>query len=134
MGSRIKQPPCPTEYQEQVSVISWCRGRAAITGDRRLELVHGDSSGVRVPIGCAMKMKRAGAIKGWPDLFLPVGSSTKSFKWHYGLFIELKRRRGGVVSDEQKEIHELLREQGYKVEVAKGAEEAISVISDYLRL
>ena len=125
----------PTEYQEQVTVISWCRGRAAITGDRRLELVHGDSSGVRVPIGCAVKMKRAGAIKGWPDLFLPVPCESQHGQYYCcGLFIELKRRRGGVGSKEQKEIHELLREQGYKVEVAKGAEAAISVISEYLGL
>ena len=132
---KAKQPPCPTEHEEQVHVISWCRGRAAITGDRRLLLVHGDSSGVRVPIGCAMKMKRAGAVKGWPDLFLPVPCESQPGQYYCcGLFIELKRRRGGVVSSDQQAVHDLLREQGYRVEVCRGAEEAIRVISDYLGL
>jgi hypothetical protein len=133
---KAKQP-IPTEHEEQVHVISWCRGRAAITGDRRLELVHGDSSGVRVPIGCAVKMKRAGAVKGWPDIFVAVPcidwTGVEQVEYH-GLFIELKRQRGGVVSQEQKAIHELLRDQGYRVEVCSGAEEAIRVISDYLGL
>jgi hypothetical protein len=50
------------------------------------------------------------------------------------LFIELKRRRGGVVSLDQQAVHDLLRDQGYRVEVCRGAEEAIRVISDYLGL
>ena len=143
----FKQPPCPTEHEEQVLVCSWARGYAKIHNDYRLELLHGDSSGVRVPIGCAVKMKRAGAIKGWPDLFLPVPTVVKKQditvdgkvqftlnSGFYGLFIELKRLRGGVVSQEQKEIHEALRAQGYRVEVCRGAADAIETIKEYLGL
>ena len=117
---------CPTEYQEQCAVIAWSRMMAATT-EPRLALLHGDASGVRVPIGCAVKMKRCGAVKGFPDLMLPIACGV----WH-GLFVELKRRRGGVVSPEQRTVHSMLQEQGYRVEVCKGADEAIKVISDYL--
>ncbi len=133
--TKPKSPPCPTEYDEQRAVIDWCRQYARFSGFEKLALVHGDSSGVRVPIGCAMKMVRAGAIKGWPDLFVPVPLESQPGQYHCcGLFIELKRRQGGVVSREQKEIHRLLRKNGYRVEVCKGSDAAIQAIIDYLGL
>jgi hypothetical protein len=131
MGSRIKQQPCPTEYQEQCAVIFWARVNSL--NDKRLLLLHGDSSGVRVSIGTALKMKKAGNIKGWPDLFLPVPCESQHGQYYCcGLFIELKRRRGGVVSSDQQAVHDLLREQGYRVEVCRGADEAIAAIREYL--
>ena len=129
----IKKLPIPTEFEEQCKTIKWAR--MATLFDSRLNLLHGDSSGVRVPIGCAVKMKRAGAIKGWPDLFLaaPIISwnGNEQVEYH-GLFLELKRRKGGKVDPEQAEIHRLLREQGYRVEVCHGSDQAIKVIMDYL--
>lgn len=59
-----------------------------------------------------------GMLVGVPDLFLP------SFQ----LFIEMKKREGGVVSKEQQECHERLRGFGYIVVVAKGAKEAWNAI------
>jgi hypothetical protein len=123
-----------TEYEHQAAVIRWARTMAA-AGESRLDLLHGDSSGVRVPIGCAVKIKAAGAIKGWPDLFLPV-PEVDPFKPFLtaGLFIELKRSKGGRLTVEQSMIHRRLREQGYRVEVCLGAEEAIKCLKDYLGL
>ena len=117
---------CPTEFQEQAAVVRWARCLAD-SGDDRLKLLHGDASGVRVPIGCAVKMKRAGAVKGWPDLFLAV----KTFDFN-GLFVEMKRETGGVVSKEQKYLHLLLRQQGFAVVVCRGAYEGICAIRNYL--
>lgn len=122
-----KTIPCPTEYQAQCAVIKWAR--VASLQDVRLELLHGDSSGVRVPIGCAVKMKSAGSIKGYPDLFLPVKTPVYS-----GFFIELKREKGGVVSPEQNSIMARLRLEGFRVEVCRGADEAIRAIRSYLGL
>jgi hypothetical protein len=59
-----------------------------------------------------------GMLKGCPDLFLP----------EFNLFIELKRRDGGVVSAEQIKVHDLLRSYGYKVEVCHGAKIAWETI------
>ena len=61
-----------------------------------------------------------GMLKGCPDLFLP----------EFGLFIELKRRDGGVVSAEQLKVHKILRNYGYKVEVCHGAKEAWQAIEN----
>ena len=65
-----------------------------------------------------------GMLKGCPDLFLP----------EFGLFIEMKRRDGGVVSLEQKKVHEWLRHLGYKVEVCHGAKEAYETVCKYKKL
>lgn len=61
-----------------------------------------------------------GMLKGCPDLFFP----------EFNLFIELKRRDGGVVSLEQKKVHKILRNYGYKVEVCHGAKEAWQAIEN----
>lgn len=63
-----------------------------------------------------------GMKKGCPDLFFP----------QLKLFIELKRRDGGVISNEQKECHKMLRECGFTVEVAHGAKEAWEVIKNLI--
>ena len=64
---------------------------------------------------------------GFPDLFLPIPIA----KWH-GLFIELKRIKGGVVSPEQKDWIAFLQEQGYGAVVCKGWLEARNTLVDYL--
>lgn len=66
----------------------------------------------------AMKLKREGVKKGVPDIFLP--------EWN--LFIEMKRKKGGVVSKEQKEVMEKLEKAGYKCLVARGFEQAKEII------
>lgn len=129
-----------TEYEEQCAVIRWARAMAETGQEPRLALLHGDSSGVRVSVGAAVKMKRAGAIKGWPDLMLAVPQtgviygSEKRLPYYVwlGLFLELKRRKNGVISPEQATIHKLLRDQGYRVVVCKGSDEAIDTIKVYL--
>ena len=61
-----------------------------------------------------------GMLKGCPDLFIP----------EFNLFIELKKRDGGVVSEEQLKVHKILRSYGYKVEVCHGAKEAWQAIEN----
>ena len=89
-------------------------------------------------IGTRVKAKRAGMDSAWPDLALYVpkylGNNGGQLNeiWCHGLLIELKRLTGGTVSPEQKAMHELLRAQGYRVEVCRGADAAIKCISEYL--
>jgi len=131
----MKKLPVPTEYQEQRAVIAWARNMAEMLQDGCLAMLHGDATGVRVPIGCAVKMQAAGAYRGFPDLFLPVALESAPGQYYCcGLFIELKRRKGGVVSNEQRAVHDFLRRQGYAVEVCRGSDEAIDVIKVYLGL
>ena len=75
----------------------------------------------------AARFKAEGVKAGVPDLFLPVPRGKA-----HGLFIELKRRKGGRVSKEQAIWTISLQAQGYRAEVAKGWEEARDIIIEYL--
>ncbi len=72
------------------------------------------------------KFKRCGVKSGIPDLCIPV--PTKS---HHGLYIELKRRDGGRVSDNQRYWIDYLNSVGYHAVVCNGFDEAKNVISEY---
>ena len=61
-----------------------------------------------------------GMLKGCPDLFFP----------DLSLFIELKRRDGGVASAEQLAVRKKLRACGYRVEICHGAKAAYEVITE----
>ena len=68
-----------------------------------------------------MKNKAIGVRPGVPDLMVIVKSKL--------IFIELKRTKGGVVSDFQKDwIERLNKCDGISAYVCKGADEAINII------
>lgn len=72
-------------------------------------------------------MKAEGQRPGVPDLFLAVS------RWPngYGLFLELKTPHG-VVMPEQQVFHEILRSQGFRVEVIRSLFTGIDSITQYL--
>ena len=112
----------PTEHLEQVTLITWYRRTY------KNELLVAIPNGGKRHIKTALAMKQEGVSKGFPDVFLPVPNS----KFH-GLFIEMKRQKGGVVSKEQKEWLEYLNTVGYQATVCKGFLEAKEVVECYLR-
>ena len=63
------------------------------------------------------KEQKDGALAGIPDLQIVVDGGLV-------VWVELKRRKGGSVSPEQKKIHASLKELGHTVILAKGAKEA----------
>lgn len=73
------------------------------------------------------KLKRLGMKPGAPDILIFVPTPCGNFA---GLAIELKRRKGGVVSDNQKEWLQGLRNCEWKAVVCKGADEAIQAIEE----
>lgn len=116
----------PTEAQEQTALFQW----AAMMEGRipELALLHSvPNGGSRHPIE-AVHLKQQGVKPGIPDIFLPCARGP-----FHGLYIEMKRRKGGRVSVEQKKMLLALRAQGYKAEVCRGWEEAKSTICEYLR-
>jgi hypothetical protein len=87
----------------------------------------------------AKRLKACGVKAGVADIFLPVISQPcyGSERGYAGLFIEMKRRRvdgKSRVSDKQSEFMERMAWEGYRCEVCYGADEAIKVIDDYLKL
>ena len=87
------------------------------------------AGGMRTSYLQAIKMKRTGYVKGFPDLFIyePRGE-------FHGLAIEMKKEKGGAVSPEQKRWQEQLRNRGYCSYICKGNEEAIKVIDEYFSI
>ena len=117
---------CPTEHSEQVALVEWWSMYARWKSLPASLLMAIPNGGARNAITGAM-LKAEGVRAGVPDLFLAV--PTKS---GHGLWIEMKRQKGGVVSDEQKAAMAALEDQGYVCTVCKGWKEARRAISDYL--
>jgi len=118
----VKQP---TEAQEQKALFEW----AAWEQKRHPELqvlFHIPNGGSRNPIE-ARHLKEQGVKTGVPDIFLPVPKDG-----YHGLWIELKRRKGGRVSDAQKGFIQTMNRLGYMAVVCRGWEEARDNILDYL--
>lgn len=125
--------PVPTEHEEQSAVIEWFDLYAPTVGlDPRLLFCVPNGSSKSIPQ--AMKFKREGLRPGVPDLMLPVAkyADVRSIRT-FGLFIEMKRRHGSQLREDQAEMIALLTAQGYRCVVAKGADEAIAAIVEYLR-
>lgn len=118
----------PLEGAEQAALFAWAR---ACTGRwPELELLHSipNWSG-NLPVTVRAKLKREGKQAGVPDVVLPCARGG----WH-GLYIEMKRREGGTTSEEQKWWIRRLTLEGYRVEVAKGAQEAVAHLMAYLAM
>jgi len=118
--------PCPTEEQEQVYVIQWCELMRPELPELEL-LFHIPNGGLRSKTE-AVRFKRIGVKPGVPDLFLPVARG----KFH-GLFIEMKRKKGGRLSAEQSGWIKKLKDEGYAAYIAQGGEEAVKILGDYLK-
>jgi hypothetical protein len=115
----------PKEEWEQEQIFRWAYSNQIRVPE--LQLCNGSMNGVYVTPKIRAKLKAQGLRPGVPDIDLPV----KRFPYT-GLHIELKRVKGGRVSKEQKRFHQLLEQQGRKVEVCKGWIEAVCTMIDYL--
>jgi hypothetical protein len=67
----------------------------------------------------AVKVKQLGYQAGTLDIFLP----------EHRVYVELKRQKGGKLSDEQKRRIPILVDAGYTVIVAKGAVDALDQLN-----
>lgn len=83
----------------------------------------------------AVRLKAEGVLAGVPDLFIARASGAM-----HGLFIEMKRAKGGVngksgggkVSEKQQAVMLTLSQEGYAVMVAHGCDEAWPFVKQYL--
>jgi len=75
----------------------------------------------------ATRLKAEGVLAGVPDLM--VAHATQD--WN-GLFIELKRAKGGTVSARQKAMMSRLENAGYCCLVAHGAEHGWQLFESYM--
>ena len=117
--------PVPTEAQEQMTLFSWAAMQSGKYPELKL-LYHVPNGGSRHKAE-AGRLRAEGVKAGVPDLCLPVARGGC-----HGLYIELKRQRGGRTSDLQTGWLDALMKQGYQVAVCKGWEAAAETIIKYL--
>jgi hypothetical protein len=113
-----------SESGMQMAFFCWC----ASSGIPELKWIFHIPNGGSRHIAEASKLKAMGVKSGVPDIFLPVIG-----KWvHKGLWIELKKPKKGIVSNEQQEWLDFLAQQGYATRVCFGWEEAKEAVLEYL--
>lgn len=115
----------PTEHEEQVTVVEWFDQQYPKYRGRLYAVANAGAGSQR---GQAGKMKSEGVRKGVPDLCLPVPA-----QGFHGLYIEMKRMKGGTLAPEQRDWLDFLGSQGYMAVVCRGANAAIQTLRDYLR-
>ena len=116
-----------TEHEEQKALIKWWS--TACNGFGIPEVcLFAIPNAARRSMKIASMLKAEGMRSGIPDLILAVPRGEK-----HGLFIEMKKTKGGRVSDNQKIMLSAFSEQGYETQVCKGFEAAKSVIENYLK-
>lgn len=84
------------------------------------------NGGLRHP-ATAGRLKAEGVKAGVPDILLPV----TRVRWA-GLFMEMKKKKGGRVQAEQTEYHEFLTGQHYCVTVCYEWTTAVETVTSYL--
>ena len=109
------------EWQEQAALFDWIRYHPHIEP----YAIHIANERKSTPKQGAF-LKRQGVKPGVADIFIAIPTEAYS-----GLWIELKAK-GGRPSRRQIEFLFNMSEVGYATAVCFGAEEAISVIQDYL--
>lgn len=121
------EPEVLSEHQEQVDLMKLVGLHESRYPE--LALLFAIPNGGWRYAATAAKLKAEGVKAGVPDLHLPVARGS----W-FGLWIELKRTKGGQVRQTQQEWHDSLMGEGHVVRVCKGAEEAWKTILWYLAL
>lgn len=117
----------PSEHVEQKALFAWAK--LASTTHPDLRLLYAIPNGGKRSKAVAGKLKAEGVKTGVLDTCLPVARGG-----FHGLYLEMKRRKGGKVSADQKRWVEDLRAEGYSAVVCRGWDEAREVLLAYLAL
>ena len=123
------------EADEQAALFRWAKMMERYHPE--LALLNGSLNGVRLSIGNAVKAKKAGMKKGFPDIQLPIAKGG-----YHGLFIELKikpyrNHKHKIIypkiSGEQLWWISKLKTMGYRAVICKGFDAAMIEILNYLQ-
>jgi hypothetical protein len=103
-----------SEHLEQARVVMWFRRTYPDT------LIFAIPNGGLRSKSQAMKLKVEGVVPGVPDLFIPA--------WR--VWVEMKKAKGGKLSQEQQLMIKYLQSVNYCVIVGHGAEDAINQLTE----
>ena len=124
---KTRAKPRYEENRDQMALFHWLRTVRYQGQPLAAYAFHCPNGGYR-QYREAVRLKAMGVKAGIPDVAMMIPA-----KGFHGLFIELKSE-AGKLSAEQKEVCEMLVEQGYFVRMARSWHEAARIICDYLDL
>ena len=104
------------EHGEQVAFVRWFR--ATFPGVRIFAIPNGGHRAKRE----AQRLVEEGVSAGVPDLYVPA--------WR--LWVEMKREKGGTVSDEQSDWLDYLQTIGDSVILGRGFEDARAQVVEFI--
>lgn len=122
----------PTEDEEAYDFADWLEGQGDIAFTHIANEVGSQSQSAKIR---AFKARRMGQRPGvWDyELFIPVYNCDGEIDVYQEARVELKRVKGGTVSEKQKEWGAIYEKANIPHKVCKGAREAIKFVQD-LRL
>lgn len=130
MSNSIFNAPIPTEDEEQIALVDWLE----LVG---LRFAHIPNSTYTKHMSVKMKNHRLGVRPGVPDLMVLIPPHRSKDGEGHLLWIEMKRRKGGTVSKEQREwltAFMMLESPHIEAVVAKGAKEAQEHVLEYFSI
>lgn len=117
----------PLEQQESEYFSLWLK-------TQNIAHHHGNDNMYSKSWGQKIKMKKAGFSKGFPDFTIYIDENKSVTKNPILIYIEMKRKKGGVLSEEQKEwLEKLKKVNNVDAFVANGADEAIKIIQFFIK-
>jgi hypothetical protein len=125
----------PTETQECRWLVDWAdatRWNGIKISHVLVHVPNGAFHGADRKAGAvvARKLREQGLKEGVYDYIVPVPIWSARCS---GLWLEMKRTKGGRVSGEQRDFSMLMKRFGWRCEVAKGWVEASAIIQDHLK-
>ncbi len=117
MMTSQRQTTFPYEHEEQVGFVQWFRGMFPGV------LIYAIPNGGKRSMSVAKELKAEGVVPGVPDLHVPA--------WR--LWIEMKRIKGGKLSDEQIDMHDYLESIGDTVIIGRGAKDASARVLGFVQ-
>lgn len=108
----------PSEHEEQAGFVQWFRAKWPRV------LIFAIPNGGKRNISTAKKLKAEGVVPGVPDLFIPA----------WGIWIEMKRQKGGRTSSDQDGMISYLESIGHHVIVGYGATDASDKLLSLLNM
>lgn len=120
--------PIPTEDDEQIAFVGWLE----LVG---LRFAHIPQSTYTKHMGVKMRNQRLGVRPGVPDLMILVPPHRSKDGEGHLIWVEMKRRKGGVVSKEQRDwlvAFTALESPNIEAHVAKGWDEAREAVLQHL--
>lgn len=131
---RARAAPVPTEFEECRWLFQWAqatRWKNLKISDVLVHVPNGAYHGADRKAGAviARKLREQGLQAGVADYIVPVPIWTRNCP---GLWLEMKRTRGGTVSDDQKKFRARMESFGWACEVALGWVQAAAIIQKHL--